>query len=87
MARRTVCARELVVYMKTVRTNNDTEGYHRKLNDDKLKMPFYLLVQKLCNEAMDVVITAMLVSDCKVKCLQRRKYCIIESRLLTACHD
>jgi len=48
------------VYMKTVRTNNDTEGHHRKLNDDKHKMPFYLLVQKLRDEATDVAIMATL---------------------------
>jgi len=71
------------VYMKTVRTN-DTEGYHRKLNANKHKMPFYLLLQKLRDEATDVVITATLVSDRKVKRLQRRKYRIIESRLFTA---
>jgi len=58
------------VYMKTLHTNNDTEGYHRKLNADKHKMPFHLLVQKLRDEVTDVVITATLVSDRKVKRLQ-----------------
>ena len=72
------------VYMKTVRTNNDTEGYHRKLNQEKHKMPFYLLVQKLHDEATDVVITATLVSERKVKRLQRRKYRTVEARLFTA---
>jgi len=72
------------VYMKTVRTNNDTEGYHQKLNDDKHKMSFYLLVQKLCDEATDVVITATLVSDRKVKRLQRQKYCTVKSHLFMA---
>ena len=56
----------------------------RKLNDDRHKMPFYLLVQKLRDEATDVVITAVLTSDRKVKHLQRRKYCTVESHLFTA---
>jgi len=69
--------------MKAVCTNNDTEGNHRKLSDDKHKMLFYLLVQKLRDEATDVVITATLVSDRKVKRLQRRKYGTVESCLFT----
>jgi len=47
-------------------------------------MPFYLLVQKLCDEATDFVITATLVSDHKVKWLQRQKYLTVESHLFTA---
>ena len=47
-------------------------------------MPFYLLVQKLCDEAADVAIMAMLVSHRKVKRLQQKKYRTIEARLFTA---
>jgi len=47
-------------------------------------MPFYLLVQKLCDEATGVVITATLVSDRKVMRLQLQKYLTVESRLFTA---
>jgi len=73
VARRSVSARELVDLHedRAYEVEHDTEGYHQKLNDDKHKMPFYLLVQKLRNETTDVVITATLVSDREVKRLQR----------------
>jgi len=46
-------------------------------------MPFYLLVQKLHDEATDVATTATLVSDRKVKRLQRKTYRTVEACLFT----
>jgi hypothetical protein len=41
------------VFKQSTRTNNDVEGWHRRLNKktDDEKPPFYLLVRRLYEEA------------------------------------
>ena len=66
--------RNISVYHRLVRTNNDVEAYHRRLNNlcriDH--PPFYKLLPILFNESKLTRTTAKLVSNQAVK-LQRRK--------------
>ncbi|KAH3781734.1 hypothetical protein DPMN_159638, partial [Dreissena polymorpha] len=41
------------VFGRSIRTNNDCEGWHHRLNRRAKKgnLPFYLLIQLLCEEA------------------------------------
>ncbi|XP_052229578.1 uncharacterized protein LOC127843804 [Dreissena polymorpha] len=64
------------VYGRSVRTNNDVEGWHRRLNhkaNDSCP-PFYLLAKFLNDEAVTAVRNAELVSDMKLRRYQRARY-------------
>ncbi|XP_052762321.1 uncharacterized protein LOC128204967 [Mya arenaria] len=64
------------VYMETVRSNNDVEGWHRRLNTRAggAQLPFYVLVPLLYGEAQYVDIQARLVSANILQRLHRKKY-------------
>ena len=65
--------------MKDIRTNNDLEGWHRRLNNHGRtgQVQFYLLVELLHREAKFVSIQTKLVSDGKLKHQQKKKYRVI----------
>ena len=59
------------VFGMPIRTNNDVEGWHNKLNKKvNHKSPFYLLVTTLHNEASQIPINIELL---EMKCLKRRQ--------------
>ena len=65
------------VFMLSVRTNNDIEGWHHALNRraaGRCGLPFYLLVSLLHNEARLVSLQIRLVSERKLKRIQRAAY-------------
>ncbi|XP_052819923.1 uncharacterized protein LOC128245737 [Mya arenaria] len=64
------------VYMETVRTNNDVERWHRRLNTRAggAQLPFYVIVPLLSVEAQYVDIQARLVSANILQRLHRKKY-------------
>ena len=64
------------VYMCSVRTNNDCDGWHRRLNRHAKKnsLPFYLLMKLLHEEAQLVSIEVRLVKEGKLQRYQRRRY-------------
>ncbi|XP_006814468.2 uncharacterized protein LOC100373162 [Saccoglossus kowalevskii] len=61
-------------YLQTVRTNNDLEGWHSRLNKrgKKANLPFYLLVSLLHKEATYITIQAKLVSEKKLQRHQKK---------------
>ena len=71
------------VFMKDVRTNNDLEGWHRRLNNHARRgqIQFYLLVELLHKEANFVSIQTKLVSDGKLKCHQRKRHRALQKDL------
>jgi len=72
------------VYMLPIRTNNDIEGWHNSLNqraNNRVHLPFYLLVELLHQEARLVSIQIQLVSDGKLSRIQRRKYRFLQSQI------
>jgi len=71
---------EWTAFMEPVRTNNDVEGWHRRLNQQAQRgqLAFYLLVRLLKNEADVVSLQARLVSAKKLKRFQRKKYAVMQ---------
>lgn len=64
------------VYGQNIRTNNDVEGYHRRLNGKAggAHIPLYVLIPILHREAEHVNIQVRLVKDGKLARYQRRAY-------------
>ena len=78
------------VYMLPIRTNNDIEGWHHSLNrraNNRVHLPFYLLVELLHQEARLVSIQIQLVSDGKLSRIQRRKYRLLQSKIFKYWED
>ena len=72
------------VYMLPIRTNNDIEGWQHSLNrraNDRVHLPFYLLVELLHQEARQVTIQTRLVSDGKLSRIQRKNYWRRQSKI------
>ena len=62
------------VFQQSVRTNNDSEEWHHGLNcraQGKSQLPFYLLVELLLQEAKLTSLQIRLVSDKKLRRIQR----------------
>ena len=75
------------IFKQSVRTNNDTEGWHHGLNhraQGKSHIPFYLLIELLFKEAKLASLQIRLVSERKLKRIQRRQYLNIQARLFDA---
>ncbi|XP_035690632.1 uncharacterized protein LOC118425699 [Branchiostoma floridae] len=67
---------EWVVFMEPVRTNNDTEGWHRRLKqkaNQRVHLPLYLLVNLLKREADFVSLQVQQVSFKKLGKYQRER--------------
>ena len=65
-------------------TNNDIEGWHNGLNrraGGRVHIPFYLLVQQLHREAKLSVVQVRLVSDGKLKRIQRKIYRRLQTKI------
>ena len=74
------------VYMESVRTNNDVEGWHLGLNrraSGKSQIPLYLLINLLHKEAQLTSVQIRLVSEKKLKRIQRKKYRNLQSKLFS----
>lgn len=67
-----------------VRTNNDIEGWHHSLNrqaSGRWNLPFYVFIHLLFKEAQMTIINIRLVSDRKLKRIQRKVYKKLQSKL------
>ena len=66
--------REICAYKRLIRTNNDTEGYHRRLNS-RLgeKPPIYKMISFLYKEAVLVDVTCKLITCKNIKMIRRKK--------------
>ena len=72
------------VYMQSVRTNNDIEGWHHRINrkaNGKSQLPFYSLIQLLHSDARLTALHIRLVGEKKLKRNHRRAYRTIQARL------
>jgi len=63
------------IFNQSIRTNNDVEGWHNRLNRKAKTTPLnlYMLIQLLYNEAKMVVVNIRLISDKKIRSTQRKK--------------
>jgi hypothetical protein len=89
MASPTWSVDEWSVFMLSVRTNNDCEGWHRRLNVQARRgtLPFYTLVALLHEEARLVQLTAILVSEKHLKRYQKKVYASVQATLFGAWND
>ena len=71
------------VFQQQVRTNNDLEGWHRRLNNvaRRANVPFYLLVRLLHSEAQTVTLQLHLLSDGLVLRRTSKRYTKLNARL------
>ena len=72
------------IFMKSVRTNNDIEGWHLGLNRraaGKSQLPLYLLVSLLHCEARLTSIQIRLVSEKKLRRIQRKKFRNLQTKI------
>ena len=70
--------------MMAVRTNNDIEGWHHALNRraaERWQIPFYLLIELLHREAKLSALQFRLVSEKKLKRIQRKNYRSLQSKI------
>ncbi|XP_068717492.1 uncharacterized protein [Montipora capricornis] len=71
-------------FKKAIRTNNDVEGWHNALNrraSGRGQLPLYLLIKFLHKEATLTALHIRLVSERKLKRIQRRKYRELQAKL------
>jgi len=76
--------------MMAVRTNNDIEGWHHALNRRAAggwHMPFYLLIDLLHREARLSALQIRLVSEMKLKRIQRKNYRSFQSKIFDHWHN
>lgn len=72
------------VFKEAVRTNNDIEGWHHGLNrraEGKTQLPLYLLIHLLHQEARLASLQIRLVSEKKLKRVQRKTYRMLQSQV------
>ncbi|XP_062570593.1 uncharacterized protein LOC134264364 [Saccostrea cucullata] len=72
------------VFMTAIRTNNDVEGWHNRLNTSvatRGPVPFYHLILVLYREAMDITLQMKMVSEGKIQRYQRKRTRQVEGRI------
>ena len=71
------------VFGQSIRTNNDAEGWHNRLNlkAKKAKLPLYMLVQLLFNESRVVSTNVTLLCERRLKKYQKSKYKSVAAEL------
>jgi hypothetical protein len=74
------------VFGQSVRTNNDVEGWHHRLNAKAKKgsLPFYSLIQLLVQETEIININMVLISEQRLKRYQRTKYRQLQADIFAA---
>ena len=77
------------VYGQPIRTNNDCEGWHHKINRRAKKgnLQFYLLITLLYKEASLLPTQVKMVSEGKLRRFQRKKSKAIQGRLFKVWKD
>ena len=72
------------IFMLSVRTNNDVEGWHHGLHRrtwGRANLPFYMFVGLLYKEARFTAIQMRLVSEKKLPRIQRAKYRFLQEKI------
>ena len=74
-------------FMQSVRTNNDLEGWHGRINRHagRGQLQFYLLIDLLHQEAEFVAVQARMVRQETLERCQRKEYRILNEKLMELC--
>ena len=73
------------IFDMSVRTNNDIEGWHNRINKraaGKCNLPFYLFVKLIHQEARLTAVHIRLVSEKKLQGIRKRKYRELQGQIL-----
>ncbi|XP_078330619.1 uncharacterized protein LOC144624615 [Crassostrea virginica] len=76
--------RNWCVFMASVRTNNDLEGWHNRINsriNSRGPVPFYLLLQELYKEATAIPMQARLLTEGTLERLHRKQATRLNGKL------
>ena len=70
-------------FQSSIRTNNDVEGWHNRLNQQarRGKLDLYQLATLLFREADFVSVQCVLVSECRLRRDHRKRYNRVQGRL------
>ena len=74
------------VFKEAVQTNNDIKGWRNTLNrraSGKSQVPFYLMIHILHNEERLTSFHIRLISEKKMKRIQRKKHCSMQAQVFT----
>ena len=74
------------VFMTSIRTNNDVEGWHNRINyrvAARWPVPFYSILTELYSEAADIPLQLKMVTEGKLQRYQRRHTRQIQGKLFT----
>ena len=76
-------------YMQSIRTNNDLEGWHRRINSkaNGHSQSFYLLIKLIHDEASLLQLQMRLVSEDMLSRYQRNKYKNLQAKLFQHCES
>ena len=75
---------DCTAFKKAIRTNSDVEGWHNGLNrrtSGRGQLPMHLLIKFLHKEATLTALQTRLVSERKLRRIQRRKYRELQAKL------
>ena len=74
------------VFGQSIRTNNDVEGWHHRLNTKAKKgnLPFYMLLQLLHQESEIVQINLVLIHEHRLRRYQKTKYRELQGNIFEA---
>lgn len=76
--------------MTSIRTNNDVEGWHNRLNTSVVtrgSVPFYHLIIVLHREATGITVQMKMVSEGKIQRYQRKRTLQVEGRVFKLWND
>lgn len=74
---------DLSVFKQSVRTNNDVEGWHRRLKSRACRgnLPLFMLIKLIHREAQNAGLQVLLLSEGKIRRHTRRRYSEINKKL------
>ncbi|CAH1802776.1 unnamed protein product, partial [Owenia fusiformis] len=72
------------VFNQPIRTNNDTEGWHRRMNGKagRSNLPMYMMIPLLHRESKIISINRRLVKDGKLRRYQRKVYKASQGKIM-----
>jgi len=77
------------VFGKSVRTNNDVEGWHNRVNThaQKSNLQFYLLIELMYKEASKIPLQLKMISEGKLRRRQRKQTKMVQWKILQLWDD
>ena len=77
------------VFGRSIRTNNDIEGWHNRVNTQaqKSNLQFYLMVELMYKEAAKIPLQLKMISEGKLRRRQRKQTKMVQGKILQLWDD